>query len=222
MQKQPFYLANHDDVTPFPPVDCALDEPNGLLAVGGRLSSQRLLLAYRHGIFPWFSEGQPILWWSPNPRAVLFPEQFKISTSLRKTLRSNRFRVTFDCAFSRVIAACAAPRKAALGTWITQEMVQAYQHLHQQGYAHSVETWYQDQLVGGLYGIQLGKLFFGESMFSTQTDASKVALYELVQYALNNHLPLIDCQVPSAHLQSLGATTLPRQDFIQFLADKLD
>ncbi|MFO7602915.1 MAG: leucyl/phenylalanyl-tRNA--protein transferase, partial [Gammaproteobacteria bacterium] len=164
----PYWLDNHDD---FPPVTLALREPDGLLAVGGDLSVQRLLNAYAHGIFPWYSEGQPILWWSPDPRLVLYPAQLKIHRSLAKRLRKGLFTVRFDRAFLSIIQACAAPRRGAHGTWISDEMQQAYLRLHEAGYAHSIECWQEGQLVGGLYGIALGQAFFGESMFSHVTDA---------------------------------------------------
>jgi leucyl/phenylalanyl-tRNA--protein transferase len=202
---------------PFPPVEQAELEPNGLLAVGGDLSSSRLLNAYRSGIFPWYSDDQPILWWSPDPRTVLYPEQLKISRSLRKTLRNKPFRVTFDQAFSGVMSACAAPRKQAEGTWISPEMLAAYRELHRIGYAHSVEVWMEDRLVGGLYGVALGSVFFGESMFSTERDASKVALVYLTRLLQDRDFRLIDCQVYSAHLISLGAKEIERSSFCRAL-----
>ncbi|MDH5594857.1 MAG: leucyl/phenylalanyl-tRNA--protein transferase, partial [Gammaproteobacteria bacterium] len=165
----------------FPDVEQALTEPEGLLAVGGDLSPERLLEAYRRGIFPWYSEDQPVLWWSPNPRSVLFPDKLKISRSLKKTLNKNLYTVTLDTAFRDVMVACAQPRKDGNGTWITPDMIDAYCTLFEQGHAHSVETWLNDELVGGLYGIAIGKVFFGESMFSKKTDASKVAFTKLVQ-----------------------------------------
>ncbi len=201
----------------FPPVELA--SPEGLLAVGGDLSSERLLAAYRNGIFPWYSPGQPVLWWSPDPRTVLFPERLRISRSLGKALRQNRFRVTLDQAFERVIDACAAPRRAnpTGGTWITGEMRAAYCRLHAEGYAHSVEVWSGSELVGGLYGVALGGVFFGESMFSRATDASKVALARVVGQLTTWGYSLIDCQVGSAHLFSLGAEEIPRQEFLAAL-----
>lgn len=202
----------------FPPVELA--SPEGLLAVGGDLSSDRLLAAYRLGIFPWYSGDQPILWWSPDPRAVLFLDRLKISRSLRKTLRSERFRVTLDTAFGRIIRACAAPRPGATepGTWITEEMIRAYEKLHALGAAHSVETWFDGRLVGGLYGVALGGAFFGESMFSRQNDASKVALTHLVQQLRRWDFALIDCQMPSSHLFSLGAENINRSTFNRLLS----
>jgi leucyl/phenylalanyl-tRNA--protein transferase len=203
----------------FPPVEHA--SPEGLLALGGDLSSERLLEAYRHGIFPWYNPGQPILWWSPDPRAVLYPDKLKISRSLRKTLRKGRYQVRFDTAFREVMLACAAPRANSSGTWITDEMVAAYCRLHDLGYAHSVETWRENRLTGGLYGVALGGVFFGESMFSRATDASKVALVALTQALRGWGFSLIDCQVDSEHLVSLGAETIPRTRFISELTHAL-
>jgi leucyl/phenylalanyl-tRNA--protein transferase len=203
---------------PFPPVDQAEIEPNGLLAVGGDLSSARLLNAYRSGIFPWFSDDQPILWWSPDPRTVLYPERLKISRSLRKTLRNKPFRVTFDQAFAQVMLACSAPRKNGDGTWITMEMLAAYQELHRIGFAHSVEVWLEERLVGGLYGVALDRVFFGESMFSLERDASKVGLVHLIELLQVNGFRLIDCQVYSEHLISLGAEEISRSRFCRELA----
>ena len=201
----------------FPELIKALDEPNGLLALGGCLSVQRLLNAYRHGVFPWFNPGEPILWWSPDPRLVLFPEQLLISRSLHKTLRKNQFEIRLDSAFEQVIDACAAPRTYSSGTWITDEMRNAYVELHRLGVAHSVETWHDHELVGGLYGIAIGKVFFGESMFHRKTDASKVAFAHLVNHLLAWDYRLIDCQVSSEHLLSLGATEIPRSQFANLL-----
>ena len=202
---------------PFPPVDQAETEPDGLLAVGGDLSPQRLLNAYRQGIFPWYSDEQPILWWSPDPRTVLFPEKIKISRSLAKTLRNKPFKVTFDYCFPDVISACADTRDDSPGTWITDEMQQAYIRLHELGFAHSVEVWLDDELVGGLYGIAIGMVFFGESMFSRVSDASKVALVRLCEYITPRGFRMIDCQVYTPHLVSLGAEEIPRKQFIQHL-----
>lgn len=198
----------------FPPVESAT--PEGLLAVGGDLSSERLLAAYRQGIFPWYNPGQPILWWSPDPRAVLYPEKLKITRSLRQTLKRGHLRVTFDDCFQEVMLACAAPRAQypGGGTWITDDMVEAYTQLHAMGYAHSIETWHKDRLVGGLYGVALGGVFFGESMFTRETDASKVALVELVRKLREWRFAIIDCQIPSAHLSSLGAEEIPRSLFL--------
>jgi leucyl/phenylalanyl-tRNA--protein transferase len=198
---------------PFPPVEKALKSPNGLLCAGGDLSPARLVDAYSRGIFPWFSEGDPILWWSPDPRMVLFPEEFRISHSLRKTLERDRFDTRVDTAFRDVIAECAAPRENQSGTWIVPEMAEAYAKLHDQGFAHSVESWRDGELVGGLYGILLGKVFFGESMFSRETDASKVALARLVERLRAHDCRLIDCQQATAHLASLGAREISRREF---------
>ena len=212
--KSLMWLDPHDDEAPFPDVEDALLEPNGLLAVGGDLSPTRLLRAYRQGVFPWYSDDQPILWWSPDPRAVLRPDHLKISRSLRKTLKNGAYTVTADKAFRRVIECCAEPRYIDTGTWITHDMVEAYCRLHDMGYAHSVETWSQDELVGGLYGVCLGKIFFGESMFTRRTDASKVAFVRLVERLREWGFVLIDCQVESAHLTSLGAEAMPRRAFV--------
>ncbi len=201
----------------FPLANKALREPDGLLAVGGCLSQNRLLNAYRHGIFPWYSPGEPILWWSPTPRLILFPDKLVMSRSLRKTLRKNIFIVTFDQAFNEVIAACANSRKDTAGTWITPEINAAYKQLHQAGFAHSVETWLNDELVGGLYGVALGQVFFGESMFHTKTDASKVAFATLVQQLKSWGYQLIDCQVHTGHLASLGAEETSRDYFTKLL-----
>ncbi|MDD1622449.1 MAG: leucyl/phenylalanyl-tRNA--protein transferase [Methylococcaceae bacterium] len=198
----------------FPPLYKALNEPNGLLAFGGCLSPQRIINAYRHGIFPWYNPGEPILWWSPDPRLVLFPDKLKVSRSLNKALRKQPFQIQYDRAFSRVLAACAAPRREDGGTWITEEMKQAYQNLHRLGFAHSFEAWRDGELVGGLYGIAIGKVFFGESMFHTQTDASKVAFVHLVRRLEDWGYQLIDCQVRSEHLLSLGAEDIRRADFL--------
>jgi len=189
-------------------------EPDGLLALGGDLSAQRLLAAYRQGIFPWYSNGQPILWWSPDPRLVLVLERLRISRSLRKTLRQAPFRVSIDEAFAAVIAACSAPREDGGGTWLTAEMIDAYGDLHRLGHAHSVECWRNDVLVGGLYGVSVGRVFFGESMFSALSNASKVALVYLVRHLQAWDFRLLDCQLDSAHLRRLGAETMPREQFI--------
>lgn len=206
----------------FPPLQQALREPNGLLAIGGDLSAARLISAYRHGCFPWYQAGQPLLWWSPDPRTVLFPPDLHVSRSLAKTLRKTPLRVTYDQAFERVILACAGPRRDADGTWITAEMRQAYQQLYTQGWAHSVEVWDGDQLVGGLYGIAMGKLFFGESMFSHVDNASKIGFVTLVRDLAAWGFVMIDCQMQTAHLQSLGASSLSRERFSEYLAKYLD
>ena len=197
----------------FPPTQKALKDPNGLLAVGGCLSTTRLLNAYRHGIFPWYSDDEPILWWSPDPRLVLFPEQLNVSQSLRKTLKKQKYTVTIDQAFTQVIRACAQPRQAESGTWITDDIENAYNALHELGIAHSAEAWLDGVLVGGLYGVAIGQVFFGESMFHTATDASKVAFATLVAKLKSWDYKLIDCQVHSAHLASLGAVEIDRTEF---------
>jgi leucyl/phenylalanyl-tRNA--protein transferase len=197
----------------FPPVETALRDPNGLLAMGGDLSVERLLDAYRHGIFPWFNPDEPILWWSPDPRMVLVPDEVHITRSLAKRIRNAGFEVRVDTAFADVMRACAAPREDAAGTWISSAMVAAYTRLHQAGYAHSVETWHQGELVGGLYGVAVGRMFYGESMFSREPDASKVALVRLAQQLQQWAFGLIDCQMETAHLASLGARTMPRAAF---------
>lgn len=215
----PYWIDPRDKEFIFPDVSLALDEPDGLLAIGGDLNPQRLMAAYRQGIFPWYNAGQPILWWSPNPRTVLFPEKLKISRSLRKTLRKQIFHVTLDQAFTDVIEACSAPRDydEQPGTWITADMKQAYQQLHTQGAAHSVECWSDGQLVGGLYGVAIGRVFFGESMFSRRSDASKVAFVTLVQQLSHWGFGLIDCQIHSQHLERLGAEAIDREHFITLL-----
>lgn len=206
---------------PFPPVSKALKSPNGLLCAGGDLSPARLLEAYRHGIFPWFSEGDPILWWSPDPRMVLFPEELRISHSLRKTLARGAYETRVDTAFRSVIEACAEPRDAKGGTWIVPEMVDAYTRLHALGIAHSVESWSGDALAGGLYGVALGKVFFGESMFARAADASKVALARLAERLREKGFRVIDCQQATAHLASLGAREIPRKAFAQLLQESI-
>lgn len=202
-----------DPNTAFPPLEQAFREPDGLLAAGGDLSPERLLNAYRHGIFPWYGEGDPILWWSPDPRCILFPEKLKISRSLRKTLKKQAFDIRMDTAFTDVMRACAESRPGQPGTWITDDMLDAYTHMHELGYAHSIECWQNDALVGGLYGIAIGQVFFGESMFSRVSDASKVALVHLCQYLIAHDFKLIDSQVHTTHLESLGAEMISRQDF---------
>ncbi len=210
----------HDQL---PHPSLALSEPDGLLAAGGSLEPEHLLLAYRAGVFPWFnSDQEAVLWWSPDPRTVIDPQQIKISRSLAKRLRSPRYSVTIDTRFKEVMGACAAPRRGSEGTWITERMRQAYRALHELGYAHSVEVWENQNLVGGLYGVSLGGLFFGESMFSRQADASKVALVRLSELLRTQGIELIDCQVASAHLYSLGAFDLPRTDFLKRLQELLE
>lgn len=210
---------------PFPNVSSALTEADGaagLLAAGADLSPERLLQAYRNGIFPWFSEGQPILWWSTDPRMVLFVDDFKISSSLKKTLKNihrsmhsnGRWRISFDQAFEDVMRACAAPRKGEVGTWISEDIIAGYASLHKQGYAHSAEVWLDGELVGGAYGVSIGTMFYGESMFTRVTDASKIALAYLIQFLKSQGVSMIDCQQQTAHLASLGATPIPRSAFI--------
>jgi len=207
----------------FPSPALALNDPNGLLAAGGDLSPNRILAAYQHGIFPWFNPGEPILWWSPSPRTVIYPAQLHISRSLRKVIRSGTYRVSFDHCFTEVMRACAAPRPSANGTWISNEIIASYSRLHTSGYAHSVEVWKTnttgEELVGGLYGIALGKIFFGESMFSRADNASKVGLAFLVSQLKAWDFQLIDCQVANNHLFSLGAIEIPREEFQQLLVD---
>lgn len=207
------WLSPQDEPEWFPPLEQALDEPSGLLAAGGDLSTARLISAYRRGIFPWYSPGQPVLWWSPDPRAVLFPEEFHRSRSLAKTLRNGGFESVINRDFRGVIEACAAPREHSVGTWITSEMLAAYVELHRRGYAHSIETYRGSHLVGGLYGVRLGAVFFGESMFSRERDASKVALARLAETCLSQAIVVIDCQMASAHLESLGSRRIPRARF---------
>lgn len=201
----------------FPDVESALIDPNGLLAFGGCLSPQRIINAYKNGIFPWYNPGEPILWWSPDPRLVLFPDKLKISRSLKKTLNKQRFQIHYDRAFKQVMLACAAPREENGGTWINQQMLQAYQQLHELGIAHSIEAWQDDKLVGGLYGLAIGQIFFGESMFHTVTDASKVVFVHLIQFLTDWGYQLVDCQVSSEHLISLGAEEIARSAFINYL-----
>ena len=198
--------------------DPELADISGLLAIGGDLSSDRLLNAYRNGIFPWFSEGEPIMWWSPDPRMVLFTEEFKRSKNLKRLLKRNRFKVTIDYSFADIIKSCSnVPRLNQDGTWITNDMIEAYIKLNRQGYAHSVEVWENEDLVGGLYGISLGRCFFGESMFHKVTDASKVALWHLVDLLKTLGINLIDVQQETDHLRSMGAKTIIRKDFIHLL-----
>jgi len=200
---------------PFPPLALALAEPNGLLCAGGDLSPQRILEAYRNGIFPWYSPGEPILWWSPNPRMVLVPSELKISRSLRRTLRAGSYQIRLDSDFPAVIRACARTRRhGQAGTWISGEMQAAYGNLHELGFAHSVETWLDDKLIGGLYGLAIGKMFYGESMFSHATDASKIALAHLCRHLEAQGFGLIDCQMNTPHLASLGAREIARSEFI--------
>lgn len=210
------------DEPAFPPVAQALTDPNGLLAAGGSLEPEWLLAAYRRGIFPWYSKGEPILWWSPDPRLVLVPSHVRISRSLRKTLRSGRFEIRFDSAFAQVIFACAQPRAPIVGTWITPQIQRAYIRMHELGYAHSVEAWVEGELVGGLYGIALGRAFFGESMFSLQSDASKVCLVHLARYLDSREFAVIDCQMTTPHLLSMGAAEMQRSAFCAQLERLVD
>lgn len=203
----------------FPPTRLAETEPNGLLAVGGDLSATRLLQAYRRGIFPWYSAGQPILWWSPAPRMVLCPAEFRVSRSLRRSIRRRGYQVSIDQAFASVIRACAEDRPGSPGTWLVPDMLAAYCALHAEGHAHSIEVWLDGALVGGLYGVAIGQMFFGESMFSRMSDASKVALALLSELALAHPFRLIDCQVYTPHLASLGAREIPRDEFERILAE---
>lgn len=212
----PLIWLNEHDYS-FPDPEQALSEPNGFIAMGGDLAPERLLKAYQTGIFPWYEEGQPLLWWSPDPRMVLFPDEFHLAKSLHKRLRRGDYRVTSDLDFNAVINACAGPRRHTDGTWITHDMREAYRRLHDMGFAHSLEVWRGQELAGGLYGIALGKVFFGESMFSHEADASKVALFALSQYLLQQGYSLIDCQVSSTHLASLGAREIPRKLFCSYL-----
>lgn len=202
---------------PFPPVERALVEPNGLLAAGGDLSPERLLDAYGRGIFPWFNDEDPVLWWSPDPRMVLFPGELHLSRSLRRTIRSREFTVTFDRAFHDVMEGCAGPRDNQDGTWITTDMMRAYARMAELGYAHSVEAWAGGELAGGLYGVAVGRIFYGESMFSRRSDASKVAVSWLARQLDRWQFELIDCQMSTEHLASLGAREVPRADFLRRL-----
>jgi leucyl/phenylalanyl-tRNA--protein transferase len=211
-----FSLDGTDPDTPFPPPSMAETDPDGLLAIGGDLSETRLLNAYRAGIFPWFSDNQPLLWWSPDPRTLLFPDRLHVSRSLRKTLRRQLFHVTFDTAFEQVIQHCARiPRAGQDGTWITTGMIDAYCKLHRHGHAHSVEVWHGDELAGGLYGVAIGAAFYGESMFSRRRDASKIALVKLIDKLAAAGFLFLDCQVVTDHLMSLGAETVDRSAFLR-------
>jgi leucyl/phenylalanyl-tRNA--protein transferase len=213
------WLSHSRRADEFPPVSQALTEPNGLLAAGGDLEPERLLAAYRQGIFPWYQEGQPILWWSPDPRAVLWPSGFRVSRSLRRKLTKRAFEFRVDTEFEQVVAGCAEPRRYGGGTWITPEMAAAYSRLHRLGWAHSFETWAGGRLVGGLYGVAIGHVFFGESMFTRVTDASKVALAHAVDVLRARGTEVIDCQVASAHTQSLGAVDIPRTRFVSLIRE---
>jgi len=201
----------------FPPVSRALREPNGLLAAGGALTPKWLLAAYQRGIFPWFNDGEPILWWSPDPRMVVFPNEVRITRSLRKTLKKGDYEVRLDYNFPAVIRACAAAREASVGTWITPTIEAAYIRMHELGYAHSVETWMDGELAGGLYGMALGHAFFGESMFALRTDASKIAFAHLARYLEQRNFRVLDCQMTTSHLASLGGREIPREFFVKML-----
>lgn len=215
--------ALHDPPTAFPPLDTALAEPNGLLAIGGDLAPERLLDAYRRGIFPWFNPGEPILWWSPDPRMVLVPDAVRVTRSLARRLRNGGFELRVDTAFVEVMRACAGPRapagRASGGTWISPAMIAAYTRLYEAGYAHSIESWRDGRLVGGLYGVAIGRMFYGESMFSRESDASKVALVRLCRQLARWEFGLVDCQMETPHLASLGARTLPRATFAAQVAE---
>lgn len=208
-----------DPESEFPPLDDALTEPNGLIAIGGELSSNRLLQAYRRGIFPWYNAGEPILWWSPNPRMVLFPDELNVSRSLSKILKKSLFEIRVNTAFRDVISACSeVKRPQQSGTWINQDMINAYCELHTLGYAISVESWQDDQLVGGCYGIKINRMFYGESMFHRVSDASKVAFVHLVQYLQSHHVGMIDCQMKTPLLSAFGAREIPRAQFEKHLS----
>ena len=212
------WLSPQDAPEWFPPLEQALDDPSGLLAAGGDLSPERLIAAYARGIFPWYSPGQPVLWWSPDPRTVLLPTEFHWSRSLEKSIRNKGFQVNINEDFEAVIDACAAPRPHSPGTWITPEMRAAYVRLHRLGFAHSVEVRREGRLAGGLYGVRLGGMFFGESMFSAERDGSKIALSHLVRMCPHNRIAVIDCQLPSRHLLGLGARSIPRTEFKALLS----
>ncbi len=216
------WLTASDAPDSFPAVDQALIEPDGLLAAGGDLSCERLLAAYARGIFPWYEDGQPILWWSPDPRCVLFPGDFHVARRLRRDIAKSDAEISVNRAFDDVVRACAAPRPSQQGTWITDEMLAAYSELHREGWAHSLEIREDGELVGGIYGIAIGRVFFGESMFSKVTNASKFAFYALARALGDAGFPLIDCQVVSGHLMTLGATTIPRSEFAGVLAESCE
>jgi leucyl/phenylalanyl-tRNA--protein transferase len=211
------WLNADDPPDSFPPVTTALREPDGLLAAGGDLSTERLLYAYRNGIFPWYDDGQPLLWWSPNPRCVFMPGDYRVSRRLRRELRGSSAEIRVNTAFSDVIRACAGPRRSEQGTWITPAMIKAYEDLHELGWAHSIEVWQSGALAGGLYGLVIGKAFFGESMFSLTSNASKIALLYVANRLDAGDLELLDCQVESGHLSGLGARSISRNDFVQSL-----
>ena len=212
------WISSNDPPEAFPDIGSAFDTPDGLLAAGGDLSEKRLLYAYRHGIFPWFDDGQPILWWSPDPRCIIRPNEFYLSRRLRRYLRQSGFEISFNTAFSEVISKCAEDRAGQQGTWITAEMTDAYSHLHRQGWAHSVEVWSEGVLSGGLYGLAIGRAFFGESMFSRHSNASKAAMLALCRLLVKADFTVLDCQVESPHLLGLGATLMPRAEFATMLS----
>jgi leucyl/phenylalanyl-tRNA--protein transferase len=216
------WLSEDDPADSFPPVSTALQEPDGLLAAGGDLSVERLLCAYQRGIFPWYDDGQPLLWWSPDPRCVFMPGDYRVARRLRQELRGSSAEIRVNTAFSEVIRACAAPRRSEQGTWITTDMMTAYENLHAEGWAHSIELWQSGKLAGGLYGLAIGKAFFGESMFSSAPNASKLTLLYLANLLTAGDLQLIDCQLVSSHLLSLGARIIPRSEFLDSLAIACD
>lgn len=211
------WISTDDPPRAFPDIESASGVPDGLLAAGGDLSAERLIYAYRHGIFPWYEDGQPILWWSPDPRCILRPCEFLVSRRLRRALKSSEFEISFNRAFGEVIGACAEYRHGQQGTWITTDMADAYTNLHQEGWAHSIEVWRAGRLAGGLYGLSIGQVFFGESMFSRESNASKAAMLALCRHLELHRFELIDCQVESPHLMSLGATLMPRPRFSSLL-----
>ena len=213
----PYWIDPYDESGGFPDINLAMKEPNGLLAVGGNLTPKRLIDAYKKGIFPWYTEGQPILWCSPDPRSVLFPDKLNISRSTIKKIRQEKYQITVDRAFKQVISQCAEPRADGNGTWLTPQMIDAYYNLHELGYAHSAECWQGDELVGGLYGVSIGRVFFGESMYSRNSDASKIAFIHLATQLKEWGYSMIDCQVHSKYLQSLGASVIPRQEYINLI-----
>ena len=218
-KRQITWLSETGSPAAFPPVSEALLEPDGLLAAGGDLSTTRLLAAYRQGIFPWYDDGQPLLWWSPDPRCVFLPGDLHVSRSLRRTIRSEPWQVRFNTAFGDVIRACAGKRRGQPGTWITSDMLAAYERLHTEGWAHSIEIWLEDRLVGGLYGLAIGRVLFGESMYSRRSNASKIALLFIDRLLASGTFGLLDCQVRSPHLLTMGASVIPRTRFVGYLAD---
>ncbi len=216
------WISQDDPPEAFPDIAAALTVPDGLLAAGGNLAPDRLLYAYRRGVFPWFDSGQPILWWSPDPRCVMLPDSFHLPRRLRRSMQNSALEISFNKTFSAVVEACAANRVGQKGTWITDEMIEAYSTLHGQGWAHSVEIWRDDELVGGLYGLAIGKAFFGESMFSQESNASKIAMWILCGLLVRHRFEILDCQVGSPHLTSLGAILMPRSEFAALLERACD